>query len=57
MPTLFSRISAWCPCLYSGIINSKRTLLKQHVDNFTIAAADEHTANILLDLIDDKLSI
>jgi hypothetical protein len=45
------------PCLYSGIINGKRTLLKQQVDNFAIAAPDECIANILLDLIDDELSI
>jgi len=45
------------PCLYSGTINGKRTLLKRQVDDFAIAAPDERTANILLDLIDDELSI
>jgi len=45
------------PCLYSGIINGKRTLVKQQVDDFAIAAPDEHTATILLDLINDELSI
>ena len=45
------------PCLYLGIINGKRTLLKQQVDNFAIATPNEHTANILLDLIDDELSM
>ena len=45
------------PCLYSGVINGKHTLLKQQVDDFAIAAPDERTANILLDLIADKLSI
>jgi hypothetical protein len=45
------------PCLYSGIINGKRTLLKQQVDDFAIAAPDERTATILLDLIGDELSI
>jgi len=45
------------PCLYSGIINGNRTLLKRQVDDFAIAAPDEQTANILLDLIDDELSI
>ena len=45
------------PCLYSGIINGKRTLLKRQVDDFAIAAPDERTATILLDLIDDELSI
>jgi hypothetical protein len=33
------------------------TLLKQQVDDFAIAAPDERTATILLDLIDDELSI
>ena len=45
------------PCLYSGIINGKRTLLKRQVDDYAIAAPDECTDTILLDLIDDKLSI
>ncbi len=45
------------PCLYSGIINGNCVLLKQQVGNFAIAAPDELTAYILLDLIDDKLSI
>jgi hypothetical protein len=45
------------PCLSSGIINRKRTLLKRQVDDFAIAAPDERTATILLDLIDDELSI
>jgi hypothetical protein len=45
------------PCLYSGIINGKCTLLKQQVDDFAIAAPDECADTILLDLINDKLSI
>ncbi len=45
------------PCLYSGIINGSRVLLKQQVDNFAIAAPDESAANILLDLIDNEVSI
>jgi hypothetical protein len=45
------------PCLYSGIINGNCVLLKQQVDDFAIAAPDKHTANILLDLIDNELSI
>ena len=32
-------------------------IFKRHVDDFAIAAPDEQTANILLDLIDDELSI
>jgi hypothetical protein len=45
------------PCLYSGVIDGKRVLLKRQVDDFAIAAPDERTATILLDLIDDELSI
>jgi hypothetical protein len=45
------------PCLYSGNINGNRVLLKRQVDDFAIAAPDAQTADILLDLIDDKLKI
>ncbi len=45
------------PCLYSGTINSQRILFMRQVDNFAIAAPDEHTSEILMDLIDDKLKI
>jgi hypothetical protein len=45
------------PCLYSGIINGNRVLLKRQVDNFAIAAPNELTANILLDLINNELLI
>jgi hypothetical protein len=45
------------PCLYLGTINGKRVILKYQVDDFAIAAPDEHTANIHLDMIDDELSI
>jgi hypothetical protein len=45
------------PCLYSGRINGKRGIFKRQVDDFVVAAPDEHTANILLDMIDDKLTI
>jgi hypothetical protein len=45
------------PCLYSGTVAGKRIIFKRQVDNFAIATADEKTADILLDLIDDKLSI
>ncbi len=44
-------------CLYSGIIDGNRVLLKRQVDDFAIAAPDAKTANILLDMIDDKLKI
>jgi hypothetical protein len=45
------------PCLYSGIINNNRVLLKRQVDDFALAAPDAKTADVLLDLIDDKLKI
>jgi hypothetical protein len=45
------------PCLYSGTINSNRVILKRQVDNFVIALPDKMMVNILLDKIDDELSI
>jgi hypothetical protein len=45
------------PCLYSGTIASNRIILKRQVDDFAIATTDEKTANILLDMIDEELSI
>jgi len=45
------------PCLYLGIINGKRLILMRQVDDFAIAAPDSHTADLLLDMLDDKLSI
>jgi hypothetical protein len=45
------------PCLYSGNVASKRVIFKRQVDNFAIAVPDEKTADILLDLIDDQLTI
>jgi hypothetical protein len=45
------------PCLYSGTIAGQRVIFKRQVDDFAIATADEKTANILLDLLDDELSI
>ena len=45
------------PCLYSGLINNTRVILMPQVDDFAIASPDEHTAALLLDMIDDKLSI
>ncbi len=44
-------------CLYSGIINGKRLILMRPVDDFAIAAPDSHTADLLLDMLDEKLSI
>ena len=45
------------PCLYSGFVDGKRVIFKCQVDNFAVAAPDEHTSNVLLDMIDDKLTI
>jgi hypothetical protein len=45
------------PCLYTGFINNQRVILMRQVDDFAIACPGEHTANILLDLIEDHLSI
>jgi len=45
------------PCLYSGVIDGNRVIFKRQVDDFAIAAPDERTANILLDMIDEELAI
>jgi hypothetical protein len=45
------------PCLYSRVIAGQRVVFKRQVDDFAIAAPDERTANILLDMLDDRLSI
>ena len=45
------------PCLYSGIVEGKRVIFKRQVDNFAVAAPDEQTANVLLDMIDNTLTI
>jgi hypothetical protein len=45
------------PCLYSGVIDSKRIIFMHQVDDFAIATPDKCTADILLDMLDDCLSI
>jgi hypothetical protein len=45
------------PCLYSGTFDSKRVLFMQQVDNFAIAAPNAHTSDIVMDLINKKLTI
>jgi hypothetical protein len=45
------------PCLYSGLINGKCIVFKQQVDNFAIAAPDQRTADILLNVLDKKLTM
>ena len=44
------------PCLYSGIVNNERVLFKRQVDDFAVAAPSEATANVLFDMIDEKLT-
>jgi hypothetical protein len=45
------------PCLYLGLIHGKRVILKQQVDDFAITSPEKQTANILLNMIDDKSMI
>ncbi len=45
------------PCLYSGTIEGKQVIFKCQVNDFAIATANKTTANILLDLLDNELSI
>ncbi len=45
------------PCLYSTNINGQRVLFMRQVDDFTIAAPDTRTADILMNLIDNHLKI
>ena len=45
------------PCLYSGSIGGQRVIFKQQVDDFAIALPDACTADILMDMIDDALSM
>jgi hypothetical protein len=45
------------PCLYSGTFDGKRALFMRQVDDFVIATPDSRTADIVMDLIDKKLTI
>jgi hypothetical protein len=45
------------PCLYSGVINGNRVIFMRQVDDFAIGAPDAHTADVLLDLLDKRLTI
>ncbi len=45
------------PCLYMGIIAGHCVLFLCQVDDFAIACEHKSTANILLDMLDDKLMI
>jgi hypothetical protein len=45
------------PCLYMGTINKNCVIFMHQVDNFAIAAPDALTADILMDMLDNKLTI
>jgi hypothetical protein len=45
------------PCLYSGTFNRQRVLFMRQVDSFAIACPNSKTSDMLMDLIDDELSI
>ncbi len=45
------------PCLYSGTINGNRIIFKQQVDGIAIAAPDPQTADILLNMLNNKLTM
>ena len=45
------------PCLYSGVINGKCIVFMHQVDDFAIAAPDQHTSDILMDLLDEQLTM
>ena len=44
------------PCLYSGLIHGERVLFKRQVDDFAVGAKSERIANILWDMIDERLT-
>jgi hypothetical protein len=45
------------PCLYLGIIAGHRVLFLRQVDDFAIACEHKSTNNILLDILDNELTI
>ncbi len=45
------------PCLYNGVINGSCVLFLQQVDDFAIATLDPKTADVLLDMLDNCLTI
>jgi hypothetical protein len=45
------------PCLYSSVIASQRIIFECQVNDFAIAALDQRTANILLDMLNEKLTM
>ena len=44
------------PCLHSGLIHGQRILFMRQVDDFAVAAPSESIANMLFDMIDDRLT-
>jgi hypothetical protein len=44
-------------CLFWGFVDGKHTIFIQQVDDFAITAPDQHSADILLDMLDDQLAI
>ncbi len=45
------------PCLCSGTIDGKRIVFMRQVDNFAISAPNQRTADILMDMLDEKLTM
>jgi hypothetical protein len=45
------------PCLYLGTINGTCIVFMCQVDDFTIAAPDQRTADIFLNMLDNKLTM
>jgi hypothetical protein len=45
------------PCLYSGVINDIRVIFMRQVDGFAIGAPNAHMADVILDMLDDCLTI
>ena len=45
------------PCLFSGVIEGQWVIAKCQVDDIAVAAPNEHTTTVLLDMIDSKLTI
>jgi hypothetical protein len=45
------------PCLYTGNIHGNRVIFLRQVDDFAIATSDSKTADILLDMLDERLTI
>ncbi|EJK59937.1 hypothetical protein THAOC_19786 [Thalassiosira oceanica] len=44
------------PCLYSGLIDGERVLFMRQVDDFAVAVPSQRIANILFDMIDERIT-